>query len=440
MAFDLRCPDCDAKLRLDERPDPDAAVDCPECGATFPARNGMAKGEEASKKKKSKPKSEKAGGAKKPNAPMEAQERTFMNPFLLLVPLLAGFGLYILVAVLILNTLSRAGKVIDMTAYVPAECNVVRGSNLAILGRYPGYKDELKQYTPPPVAAGLDALAEAAGHEKKVMQDYMIVGTVVERAASVYVIRAAEVVDRELLKTGLKATEKTFAQVVTQVDAKAVGAVPVVSCLQLPPTAPGILANALLYQPTDRYLIVAPPSPLQSRLLLMSAVGGIEPEKGLFGELGDTHKLIIRGHGWVMIKAVGGMEPYPKSLGAAISRDVAPAAGVLKTTKIIGAWNSFGASVRYGGAVDCGTPEAAAEVVKGLKKSPLGKGDEAEMSREIQAIYSPGYDKKQMSEMLLNLDFKKSGTAAYFTSKLSGENAKGVLQSKSIAAFGNVWS
>src|SRR5262245_46560979 len=37
MAVELRCPDCRAKLRLSEDPEPGTEVECPECNAVFPA-------------------------------------------------------------------------------------------------------------------------------------------------------------------------------------------------------------------------------------------------------------------------------------------------------------------------------------------------------------------------------------------------------------------
>ena len=37
MAFDIRCPECKAKLRLDEAPDPDTPIECPLCGSQFAA-------------------------------------------------------------------------------------------------------------------------------------------------------------------------------------------------------------------------------------------------------------------------------------------------------------------------------------------------------------------------------------------------------------------
>ena len=37
MAVELRCPDCRAKLRLPDEPEPGSDVECPECNAVFPA-------------------------------------------------------------------------------------------------------------------------------------------------------------------------------------------------------------------------------------------------------------------------------------------------------------------------------------------------------------------------------------------------------------------
>src|SRR5438552_920117 len=37
MAVELRCPDCRAKLRLQEQPEPGTEIECPECNAVFTA-------------------------------------------------------------------------------------------------------------------------------------------------------------------------------------------------------------------------------------------------------------------------------------------------------------------------------------------------------------------------------------------------------------------
>src|SRR6478672_5774133 len=116
MAFDIRCPECKAKLRLDEAPDPDTLIECPRCGSQFAAPAAAAPaadGKKSAKKKKT-------------------------NPAVLLIAIFAGLVCIGLIGWGLHWFVGRAGKVEEMLTYVPGECNWARGVNTGQLAAYPG--------------------------------------------------------------------------------------------------------------------------------------------------------------------------------------------------------------------------------------------------------------------------------------------------------------
>src|SRR5262245_31506095 len=71
VAFQTRCPECNAKLRFDEPPDSDEAIECPRCGHVFDSADAK---EEPKVQKpirsSDKPRKKKKSGEKKdPKAP-----------------------------------------------------------------------------------------------------------------------------------------------------------------------------------------------------------------------------------------------------------------------------------------------------------------------------------------------------------------------------------
>ena len=139
MAFDIRCPECQAKLRLDEAPDTDTPIECPRCGSQFTAPGKPARKEKAARKEKKK-------FAKKDMPKVRQVKKHKTNPFVLVGAIVAGFATLIGVGFLMVYFLNRAGKVEEMLTYVPDSCNWARGVNVSQLAKYPGYKAEVDKY------------------------------------------------------------------------------------------------------------------------------------------------------------------------------------------------------------------------------------------------------------------------------------------------------
>ena len=423
MAFDLRCPDCRTKLRLDEEPDPDAPIECPKCGKTFTAGVAAllaATSDAPAKTKKSKkgkgpkePKESKEKPDKPQMSPQDDQERTFMNPFLLLGMILAGFAAYAIVCSMILAILGAAGRVTDMLAYLPKDCTIIRGANLQILNAFPGYKQELDKYLTPPIAAGLDAITTAIeAEDKDALRDYMIAARTAN-GSPVFVFRSQETLDPVVI------TEK--------LGAKPAGGTDV---YLFPPTAPGMLANGLIHFPTSRRFILVPPSLAGDQAAVMKqCITAIDDsDQSFVSTMTDTSTLVTGKHAWMLIRTTGLMKPIASSLSIALKKDFPVFSKQAETTTELGMWNSFGAKVRFGGAMDCGDEDAAAALVKALKDGPMGQGDSSEIPNDFKMLvyYSQN---KEFREFLGNMSFRYQGTSAYFLTSMAGDNAKKVLES-----------
>lgn len=412
MPFDLRCPDCRAKLRLDEKPGRDDPVECPKCGGTFtPAESAAADkaAAPAAPAGDDKPK-------KKPAGPMkekEGKERTFFNPFAALAIVLVFLGVYVGFCWFVLYTLGKSGRVEDIVAFIPKDCNTVRGASLQILNRYPGYKSELDKYVPAPLKDALDALAKANGGQPGDFQDYMVYGKQVgankTSTQTVFAFRCKVDLDPAALTAGLGATAD---------GSKA---------LRMPANAPGILAGALVDLPTKRHVVIAPKAGNtdQAKAIAGSRAGQADREASFVGHLGDTGRVVIRGHGWVLIRAVGGHEKALSDFAPPLKEGLGTLSERLKDSKLAGMWNSFGGSVRFGGALDCPSSSSASELTKALKTGPLGNEDQ-DLPRGLKgSLYVTA--NKEFGPFRSDFSFRSKGTCAYYTTGMQGDGAKSML-------------
>ena len=418
MPFDLRCPECRTKLRLDARPAPDAEVECPKCGGTFTPAESAAADKPAAGPKPAKPKGLKGAKEDAAKAPMgevkEGTKRTFMNPLLLLGILGVGMVVYLLAAGLVLHLLGKAGRVEDMIAYLPADVTVARGVNLQMMNKYPGYKTELDKYAPPPVRSALDGLAAAGGVEKDAFLDYLVVGRVRGPGAGrVFVFRSRADLDAAALTAGLGGTAD---------PAGGPGAV------RLPATAPGVLAGALMVVivETRRHVVVVPPSAGQAALLQASLAAAGDRTRSFIPHLGDIGRLAMRGHAWLVVRAPAGGTPPLAAEGEKVAKDLPVLSKEAKEAPVAAMWTSFGGRVRIGAGFDSPSSTAATAVVKAMKDGPLGKADDSEIPREVKTAITWTFG-KEFKEFLLNISYRSSGTAMYMTTSMGGTNGMRIL-------------
>ncbi len=405
MAFDIRCPECKAKLRLDEAPDPDTPIECPRCGSQFaapdpdeppakPARSPRAaKGAKGAGKK----------ARRKDNMPRKRRaKKQKTNVVVLFGAIIGGFVGLIAVGALMIWFLNRATKVEEMLSYVPDGCNWARGVNVSQLSKYPGYKAEVDKYMTAPVKAAVDELAQAAGHDKDTFVDYLIIAKNKGSGGGIttmYVFRSQKSFDPQALGKSLSGAS-------AQGD----------GTYRMPGSAGGVLSGATVYIPTNRLVVVAQPG-------LTPARGG---KDGTFaGQLDTTARVVIRGSIWLVIRATGGMKPYIAATTALVNKDFKELDDQGKTATTFGVWTTPGGTgVRVGAAIQCGSPKDAAALVKSFREGPLGKEDESEPPHQFRQVFNVAGDKKAFSEFMQYLRFKSQRECAYIVSEVSGDNAK----------------
>lgn len=420
MPFDLYCPECSTKLRLDEQPDEDTPIECPKCGSTFtpdesepprkPKRGARKPSAGSAKKSGGKP----SGGGKKKDGP---KVREGMNPLLLLAIVVVGLAAYIAVASATITILSKAGRVTDMLAYIPKDATLVRGANLKILSRYPGYKSEYDRYATPPVIAGLTALQEASGLEdKEAFIDYVLTGTTGE--GTIHAIRCREDIDAEALGQKL-------------------GGIPVntdgIPCFRMPASAGGILAGAVICIPAKRHVVVVRGGPG----LLRRSLGGSQDESTSFvADLTEAGAMAMSGHTWVILRSQAQIAAnYAKPVAEDKQLKTQFVKEAMKA-KELAAWNSFGGRVRFGAAMVCSSSDAASEVARSLRDSEFGKGDEAEFTREFKNAFQGSFN-KEFRAFLTDLSFGTSGDSVYYKTSAGGETGIKLLTIVDITAIGS---
>jgi hypothetical protein len=413
MAFDVRCPECQAKLRLDERPEPGTPIECPRCGSQF----NPPKATKTSQPKKSadRPAGKVAGKKSKKDGPTKKKKarKKKTNPFLLLLAIGMGFFGLILVGFAMVYVLNRAGKVEEMLTFVPNSCNWARGINVSQLAKYPGYTPEVAKFMTSDVKAGADELSKAAGQDSAAFVDYLVIAQNRGNGGNgkMYVIR-----------TGRSFQPADFGQGLAGATPQGDGV------YRMPGNASGILRNAVVVTPTNRIVVVVPPGSSQSDMVRQASAGKNGPEGSFAGDLDDTGKLVIRGSIWLLVRATGALKSYIADTTGVVKADLKALADAGASAKTFGVWTTPGGSgVRMGAAIECTSAEDASSLVKAMKNGPLGKGDESEPPNSMKQGFSLVSDKKTFSEMMQYLSYRSKGASAYITSSLSGENAKRVM-------------
>lgn len=439
MSFEVRCPECRAKLRLDDEPAAVEAIECPRCGNHFEpaaapaaapkkkkakesAPGGKPGGEKTAVKER-KPKAEKAGKAKAdPTAPKKKRAKKKKSnktvlAFMLIgaLVILTGIGLtaYVL--------FGASGKVEGMLVYVPADCNIVRGVNAGHISKYAGYRSELDKAMTGPigdcwleVASGM-GLSKADGETP----EYAVQGKVKAGAGSgtLFVYRTRKPFDPKALGAALGGAE-----------AQAGGQ----SYFQLPGKN-GLLNRAAVFAPSDRIIVVVPAGPRQADLVQKSIAGKTNPEGSFWNKMGKTGRKVSNGSTWILIRAEGDLQNYIRDLVKPVEGDFKQLADQANKSPTFGMWTSFGAKITFGAAIQCESVEAASALADFFKTGPLGQGDETvEPPNSLKTAFS-SFKSKDMSEFRSNLKFGSTGECAYLESRMTHKDKA----SSALSAFGN---
>ncbi len=444
MPFEIRCPECAAKLRLDDAPPAGTPIECSKCGTLFvPPRAAKAKAAAGAKSARPrdddeddaprKPAADAAkAGIKKPKSiavdktanpnnkgKKRKAKKKVTNPVFLLAAIAFGFGGLTVVFFTMIYFLNRAGKVEEMMTYVPADVNWVRGVNVSLMAKYPGYANEVTKFYTLEVKAATDHLAKAAGHDAETFLDYLMIAKLRPAgggSGTMYVFRSARSMKADVLAAGLGAT-----------DAPVNGE----RGFRFPANAPGILAGATMILPTPRIVAIFAPGPLQGSMASASTVGKGGKGDSFALKLNATGRVIIRGSIWLLMRNTGALANYMELTTKVVDKDFAVICDKSKAAPMFGVWSSPGSGgVRVGVAFECADRPSAAAVVKSLKTGPLGKGDESEAPNQLKAANVQFISTaKVFNEYMQNVEYLQQKECAFAVSTLAGAGAKAIMGS-----------
>lgn len=426
MAYQTRCPECQAKLTLDDIPAADEGIECPKCGNQFTsaAASAASKGsrpEPEKKPKKKEKKGEKKGAKGAPKKDERAgneirirkTKRKKSNKAILY--LMAAGAIIILGAIGGIGylLLGRVGKVDEMMSHVPADFNLIRGMNVSLISRYPGYLPELDPQFNKDVRDVAAELASAAGeNDAREFVDYAVHAKKKQGglAGQVFVIRTRLAIDAKAIGAKLGAEQNADGTSYYRANGR------------------GLMAGAIVYSPNNRLLVVVPAGGQQDAIFRASLGGPKAKETSFAGKYGDAGKRITSGHIWTLVSASGDMQNYISAMGESIKKEFPPLGNQMVKSKIFGTWVTFGTSVKMGAAVDAESKDAASTIATSMSEGPLGKGDDSEVPNETKRVLSFSGNKVFKETFLANIKYTYSGECAYLQSYMPFTKATEMLR------------
>ena len=448
MAVELRCPDCRAKLRLREAPEPGTEIECPKCGTAFAAPEPEPEEDESPRPRKKEPPAEKGGrgdkagkarpgaekaakkekGPKDPKGPRKRRAKKKETSKLALF-LVIGAGTFLLIFMggMLIWFFTRTSKAVEMFYYVPEDAQVSGGINLGHAQKYPEfYKSVKTSLAGTDYQAAADAIAKAAETDMEGLVDYMVRAESTANGWAV-VFRTKADFDGGTLAKLPSARKKTAGSVDYYV-------------------VPNLLAGGktgLAFTPTKRFIVVCPES-LESKGEFKNMVAGHPDsrDKTLGVRMGALGKRITRGTFWQMTLFEGGVKPqsvFPPQkspnpppggqpggqppAGGSDDPDAAytkVAMDALSGAKGFGVKASIGSrDVRFEMAVWYEESDKPSELATKQKESELGKGDSGEPPKWFKQKLS-GWglsDRKVYAQLLSNVGFGSSGGVFYVHSE-----------------------
>jgi hypothetical protein len=433
MAYQTRCPECEAKLRLEETPAVDEMLECPKCGNQFTMSSKTAsagksapagKSERSSGKKESsekadrptktekKPKKVKSGIGKKKKV-----RKKKSNNFILAMMGLGGFVILLSVIGIGYYVFGRVGKIDSMMSHIPADFNVIRGVNAGVITRYPGYSTEMDTQFGVAMREVADQLAPIVGYDDgKALTDICMHAT--RKAGGgvngeMLVIRTRRSYDVKSL-----ATLGGEQNIDGQLCYKSIGN--------------GLMKNALVFGPSNRLIVVVTTTGSQDAIARTSIGGPKQLDSVFVSKLGATGRRISAGHLWTIVASTGDLAKYNVDMAESVKKDFPELGDQLGKAKLFGQWVTFGTGVKVGVAFDCEDKENAKKVAVSLDTGPLGKGDDSEVPNGVRGLTSISGQKEFKSDYLANLTYTYTGECVYAEAKMLFAKTKQI-----IAAFNN---
>jgi hypothetical protein len=199
---------------------------------------------------------------------------------------------------------------------------------------------------------------------------------------------------------------------------------------RLPANQPGPLANACVYCPLDRVIIVVANEENQMGMLKASIAARANPkETSITAKLGATGHRASRANMWALMRAEGDMANRIKDeIGNPIKNALATLSQKVSASKTFGIYMYFGNAVKFGAAFDLDSPSSADEMVKTMKSGPMGQQDDSEIPRDLSLNFPPARSSnREFVEFLSTLIYNSKAECAFLEAKMSLEKAAMML-------------
>jgi hypothetical protein len=414
MAVELRCPDCRARLRLADEPEPGEDVECPECNATFPApdpETGEAPDSRGKKKKKKKPvedaepKKSKSpppptnSGDKAPRRRKAKKKETNSGA---LIAVIVGALLFLtLVVGLLVWYFSRKPASYEMMAYLPVDATEAVGLNLGHMHKYAEFRKAVEPtYSQMGFQKAINMLGTAFGIDAGDVPDYMVQGW--GKSGGSLVIRTKKTFDPEDLKKLPGAQE---------------GKTDGVTFYVIPPVPKlfGGTGAVKVFAPSNRLVVFAEYNLPSDKF--QGIVNGNKDGETLNKRLGSLGTRTTRGTFWnisVLDTTNRPKEPEQKAMDDGSGAFQKMSASTASKGKGMGFKASLGSrAIRFEVALWFEDSDISSELVKKFKESDLTKAQD-DSSLDPPKWWKEFQDriigsKKVANELFVNLGYKSSG-------------------------------
>lgn len=414
MDVELRCPDCRAKLRLKDAPDPGTEVECPKCGTVFPAPEPEPEPEpRKAEKGEKKEKKSKKKAAVAPGAPRKrrAKKRETSKAALIAV-ISTGVIMLLSVSGVLIWFFTRTSKSVEMMYYVPEDAQTAIGMNLGHAQKYPEfYKSVQQMNNGTDYKAAGDAIAKAVGtRDLDTLADYVVKANSISNGSAI-VFRTKEEFDEGALGKlgGEKRTldGKTYYVVAGLTDSG---------------------ERQRVFAPTNRLIVVSPESVKEATFKKMLNGHADGRDKTLGVRMGELGKRVTRGTFWQMTvfdAALTGpqMEAPAAATGAGgddtRAQFVRTVLDTANGARGMGLKASLGSrEVRFEVCVWYKDSEKSSSTARKWKDSELGKGDEGTPPKWFKEQTQGMGDRKVSAQLLSNIGFGASGEVFYARSSV----------------------
>jgi phage FluMu protein Com len=442
MAVELRCPDCRAKLRLAEAPDPGVEVECPKCQTVFPAPDpdtgevpdnrsrSRADDDDRPRKRRSADGDGRPAGdrprppARKPGADpkatpkkRKAKKQKTNKGLLYIIAAVAAAFVALVGGLLYWFFFLRQPVASEMMSYLPEDCWTASGGNIGHLQKYPEFFQRVEGlYAGQPFVSVAGALGTALGFQRtNDYLDYVVTGATRGGGGYAVVLRTKQEFDPSALAKLPAAREVQVdggKYYHANVDGQAVRA----------------------FAPTNRVVVFAAAGVPDGTLRNMMTGNKGNEEKTLPGRAGPLAKRTVRGTAWMFFLLEAGDKPAAREEGAGggLSGDNAlrsHGVSLLSAARGIGAKASVGSrSVRVEVIFLYPDSDTASDQYKKFKESSLAKGDEEDPPKWWKELGNQVGSKKVQAELLSNVGAKSSGELFIYTSQVDTKLAMEVVQ------------